>query len=153
MKKLVLLYLTMMVLAVACKKKEVQSEPEKYLPFIKKIEGVWIVESSYDKSNGVTTTYPNNLDASSFTFTDTSTMYFKTPCNGGFGYFILSENGGIATRNITNTQLACPTPEGNDWDGAIKGAANYAYHLKLNGGKLTIVSHGQSVKNLILRRE
>lgn len=152
MKKLVLFYFVMMVLLISCKK-EAESESENYIPFIKKIEGIWIVESSYDKSNGVTTTYPNNLNSSSFTFTDTSILYLKTPCNTGLGYFTHSENGAISTRNIVNTNIVCSTTEGNDWDGAIKNSANYAYHLKLNGDKLTIVSHSQSVKNIILKRE
>jgi hypothetical protein len=104
MKKLVLFYFVMTALLISCKK-EAESEPENYIPFIKKIQGAWIVESSYDKSNGVTTTYPNNLNISGFTFTDTSIMFFKTPCNTGFGYFTQSENGAILTRNISNSSV------------------------------------------------
>lgn len=136
MRKIILIYLSVLLLGICCKKESSQVAPFSLL------KTNWVLSSIKDTKSQTITSFPEEAIHNIYVaFTDSlNIMQFRGVCNGGFGrYSIYEDNKTIQVTDIATTKMACKYV---DWERYVIDNLINSYAYSINGNNLVIYSKG-----------
>jgi len=136
-----------MVLAAGCKK----DEPivEQYEPT--SLAGKWHVYAWYNNQLASVENYPNVLDSTIVTISDTGRLGVTSSCTGGSGYYLHTQTGEMSVSNFVHPAFVCGSLA-DEVQGTIFESLKQVYSFKLENNELTLRSRIANTPFLYLRR-
>lgn len=130
----------------SCSKDE---DPIEYDPI--SISGKWHVYAWYNSSLATVENYPNIIDSTVITFSDTGRFTIVGACSNGAGYYLQTQTAEIVVTNFNYPALFCDNLE-NETQETVYDALEDVYSYKIEDKVLTLRSRRASTPFIYLNK-